>query len=269
MVELPPGLAASEDPGPFTEDALLDGQVRLRQLRRGHRAGTDAVLLAAAIEPRVDETIVDVGAGVGAVGLIVAARARQARVVLVDRDPVLLDLCRANAEANGVAERARVVEADVLAPASARRQTGLTPSSADWVATNLPYLDPARARRSPDERRAAAHALPTSDSLDAWLRACTDLLRPKGALALIFRTDGLNRCLACLGRGLGGLRLRFVHPRPDKPAIRFVLTGVKGSRAPLTVAPPLVLHALGGRFTPEADALHRGEAVLFGSEKGA
>ena len=31
------------------EDAILGGRLRLRQPARGHRAGTDAVLLAAAI----------------------------------------------------------------------------------------------------------------------------------------------------------------------------------------------------------------------------
>jgi tRNA1(Val) A37 N6-methylase TrmN6 len=35
-----------------SEDTLLDGRVRLKQLTRGHRAGTDAVLLAAAAIPR-------------------------------------------------------------------------------------------------------------------------------------------------------------------------------------------------------------------------
>jgi tRNA1(Val) A37 N6-methylase TrmN6 len=46
----------------------------------------------------------------------------------------------------------------------------------------------------------------------------------------------------------------------DKPATRLILRGRKGSRAPLTLAPPLILHA-GGRFTPRAEALHRGAAL--------
>lgn len=250
----------SED---ISEDSLLGGRVRLRQLRRGHRVGTDAILLAAAVQPGAGETVADIGAGTGAVGLMVAVRARETTVVLVENDPVLLDLCRTNAGLNGMKERARVVAADVLAPAEERRRAGLLPSSADWVATNPPYLDPARSRRSPDPRRAAAHALLAPDGLERWLKTCADLLKPKGSLALIHRADALGACLAHLRRGFGGLRLRFVHPRQDAPAIRVVVTAVKGGRAPLAVAPPLVLHEPGGGFTPEAEALHRGEASLF------
>ena len=134
-------------PGDVADDALLGGRVRLRQLRRGHRAGTDAVLLAAAVEPQTGEVVADIGAGTGAAGLMIAARAIGVSVVFVERDPVLLDLCRANAGLNGITERASIVEADVLASAGERRRAGLIPSSADWVATNPPYLDPARAAR--------------------------------------------------------------------------------------------------------------------------
>ena len=54
-----------------------------------------------------------------------------------------------------------------------------------------------------------------------------------------------------------------MHPHADRPAIRVVLSGIKGSRAPLTVLPPLVLNGPDGRFTPQAEALHRGEADLL------
>ena len=60
--------------GQFTEDAFLGGQLRLRQPRSGHRAGHDAMLLAAATPARSGDRVVDFGAGVGAAGLAVARR---------------------------------------------------------------------------------------------------------------------------------------------------------------------------------------------------
>jgi tRNA1(Val) A37 N6-methylase TrmN6 len=62
------------DSGPFTEDAFLGGQLRLRQPKSGHRAGHDAMLLAAATPARAGDRVVDFGAGVGAAGLAVARR---------------------------------------------------------------------------------------------------------------------------------------------------------------------------------------------------
>src|ERR671913_85715 len=63
----------------LTEDSLLGRRIRLVQPRRSHRAGTDAVLLAACVDAKPSETAYDLGAGVGSVGLIVAKRTRGAR----------------------------------------------------------------------------------------------------------------------------------------------------------------------------------------------
>ena len=97
----------------ITEDTLLGGRVRLLQPARGHRAGTDAVLLAAAAPVRPGDLVIDVGAASGAVGLMIAARVAAA-LVFVERDPALAGLCRRNAGLNGT--DGRIVVADVLDP---------------------------------------------------------------------------------------------------------------------------------------------------------
>ncbi|HST94348.1 MAG TPA: methyltransferase [Microvirga sp.] len=241
-----------------TDDSLLGGRVGLTQPARGHRAGTDAVLLAASAPVRAGETVVDVGAASGAVGLMVAARERDARLVFVERDPDLAELCRRNCRRNGV--EAQIAAVDIL-DRHARLGAGLEPESADWVLTNPPFLEEGQARLSPDPGRAAAHALPAG-GLAAWLKACAGLLRPKGRLVLIHRADRVAECLDGLGTGMGGIALRFVHPSADRPAVRVLLSGTKGSRAPLAVLPPVVLNGPDGRFTPQSEALHRGDAVL-------
>ena len=67
-----PGAAAAADG--LTEDAWLGGALTLVQPKRGHRVGTDAALLVAAAGDVGQGRIVDVGAGVGAVGLALAKR---------------------------------------------------------------------------------------------------------------------------------------------------------------------------------------------------
>jgi len=242
-----------------TDDRLLGGRVHLVQPAKGHRAGTDAVLLAAAAPAKAGDRVLDIGAATGAVGLMVAARVKDLRLGFLERDPELADLCRRNARANGL--EAEVFVADLLNRAS-RRAAGLFPESADLVLTNPPFLEEGQARISPDQGRAAAHALP-SGGLETWLKACLSLLKPKGRLALIHRADRLAECLETLNGPLGGITLRLVHPSADRPAIRILLSGIKGSRAPLTILPPLVLNGPDGRFTPQAEALHRGEADLL------
>jgi len=131
----------------------------------------------------------------------------------------------------------------------------------DVVVTNPPFLEAGRSRASPDPRRAAAHELP-EQGLEQWIGAAADLLRAKGRLALIHRADRLSACLRQLEQGFGAIVVKAVHSRAGEAAIRIILTAVKGSRAPLRIAPPLVLHGGDGRFTPEAQAVHGGNAPV-------
>lgn len=239
------------------EHGLLAGAVRLLQPARGHRAGTDAVLLAAAAPVAEGDLVVDVGAGTGAVGLMIAARAT-VTLLLVEKDTTLAALCGRNLALNG--REGRAIAVDVL-DRGAWPAAGLQPGTADLVATNPPFLEAGRGRPSPDAERAAAHVLPPG-AHRAWLAACAALLRPGGRLAVVQRADRLDAVLDGLRGSFGGVTLRFVHPRAADPAHRVLVTATKGSRAPLAVAPPLVLHDASGAFTPEAAALHRGEAAL-------
>src|SRR5207248_6609870 len=81
----------------LTEDAFLGGQLRLKQMKSGHRAGHDAVLLAAATSARSGDRVVDLGAGAGAAGLAVARRVAGIDLVLVEIDASLAGFARANA----------------------------------------------------------------------------------------------------------------------------------------------------------------------------
>jgi tRNA1(Val) A37 N6-methylase TrmN6 len=248
-------------PEGVTEAPWLGGRLVLRQPARGrgHRAGCAAALLAAAADPRPGETVVDLGAGTGAVGLALAARVPDLAVTLVEREPDLAELAAWNAAANGL-PRVAVVRADILAPPRARRAAGLVPGAVDLVATNPPFLDSARARSSPVAARAAAHTAGPG-GLAAWVAAAAWLLKPGGRLALIHRADALAACLAAVSATFGAVAVRPVHPRAEAPASRLLLTAVRGSRAPGGILPPLVLHGPDGAFLPLAAALHAGSAL--------
>src|SRR5690348_7462495 len=127
-----------------TEDAFLGGQLRLRQPKSGHRAGHDAVLLAAATAARTGDRVVEFGAGVGAAGLALARRVGGIDLVLAEIDPDLAQLARENASRNAIA--AEVVVLDVTAPADIFANAGLSPDSADVVLMNPPFNDAARHR---------------------------------------------------------------------------------------------------------------------------
>ncbi|QHO74545.1 methyltransferase [Bradyrhizobium sp. CCBAU 051011] len=223
----------------LTEDAFLGGQLRLKQLKSGHRAGHDAVLLAAASSARPGDRVADLGAGIGAAGLAVARRIAGIDLILVEIDPALAGLARANAETNAI--QADVIVLDVEADATAFAAAGLAPDSVDAVLMNPPFNDPARHRVSPDTARGIAH-MATATTLPKWVHAARRILKSRGALTLIWRADGLAEVLSALDHGFGSVQLLPVHGDARSPANRILVRAIKGGRAPTQIRPALMLN---------------------------
>jgi len=242
----------------ISEDAFLGGALRLRQLRQGHRAGHDAMLLAAAVPACAGERIADLGAGIGAAGLALAVRVADAQVALFEREADLVRLAQENIALNQCQARVAVHAKDVARLAGS---AGAFAATFDQVMMNPPYHGADRHPASPDRLRAAAHVL-ADDGLGDWVGAATALLRPKGRLTLIWRADGLGEVLAALGARFGALDLWPVHARAARPAIRVLIGAVMGARAPLCLHPPLILQDEAGRPSPGAEAILRHGAVL-------
>jgi tRNA1(Val) A37 N6-methylase TrmN6 len=247
------------DAGEFTEDAFLGGQLRLRQPKSGHRAGHDAMLLAAATPARPGDRVVDLGAGVGAAGLAVAKRVAGIELVLVEIDAALAELARGNAAANAIA--AAVIVLDVTSAADAHTAAGLAPDSVDVVMMNPPFNDPSRHRASPDRGREAAHVA-TSSTLEGWIHAARRILRSGGVLTLIWRADGLAEVLAALDRGFGSLAILPVHGEAKMPAIRVLIRAIKGGKAPTQIQASLMLNDESAVPNKQVQEILAGKRVL-------
>ncbi len=195
--------AVGDRPPPVVADPFLGGRLLLRQPAEGHRCGTDAVLLAAAAPADFSGLVIDVGAGVGAAGLAVAVARPGTHIGLLENDPFIAGLARANLLQNQLADRGHVLEADLLSKAS-RRGAGLRDESAGLVITNPPFLEPGRARLSPDLRKRRAHAMPAEGALAAWIAASLALVAPGG----LFILNSSSGRLASYPANPGGARWR-------------------------------------------------------------
>ena len=246
-----------------TLDRFLDGRLTIEQPAAGrHRAGLDAVLLAATMPADASGLLVDLGAGVGTAGLAAALAAPGLTVRLAERDPEALRLAARNVAANGLEARVEPIAVDLLGPAKAREAI-LPRECATHVICNPPFYAAAAVRASPRADRAAAHVL-GAGGLDDWLRVAAATLAPHGALALIFRGDGLAEVLAALTGRFGAVSVLPVHPRAEDPAHRLIVGAIKGSRARPRVLPGLVLHPPGSNaYLGPAEAVLRGARLSW------
>jgi tRNA1(Val) A37 N6-methylase TrmN6 len=242
-----------------TEDTFLGGRLHLRQPKSGHRAGHDAMLLAAATPARPDQRVVDFGAGVGAAGLAVARRVAGIELVLVEIDAGLADLARENAAANAI--EAEIIVLDVTSAADVFAASGLSPDSVDVVLMNPPFNDPARHRASPDQARSVAHVA-TAATLESWVHASRRILKSGGVLSLIWRADGLSEVLAALDRGFGSLAILPVHADAASPAIRVLVRAIKGGKAPTQIHAALLLNDESAVPNKQVQDILAGKGVL-------
>ncbi|MEM7489143.1 MAG: methyltransferase [Pseudomonadota bacterium] len=237
----------------ITRDGFLGGRLTLAQPATGFRAGSDAVLLAAACPARPGQRVLDLGCGVGAAMYCLAARVPDLALTGVERDPAAAALARANGSAE-------VVKADALdLPPPLRR-------SFDHVICNPPYFPAGGGSPAADAPREAGRREDRPGDLACWARTACRRVAPKGSVTFIARADRLADLLAALP--LGGRAILPVAGRAGAVAGRVIVQGVKGARAPLRLLPPLVMHGGGDHgedaddYTPDARAVLRDGAAL-------
>ena len=243
-----------------SRDRFHEGGFEVLQFRNsGHRAGSDALLLAAALPQGASGRMADLGSGSGVAALAALRCNPSLSALMVEIDAGMADLARETLSlpANrATAKRAEVLQADVTLTGKDRETAGLHNASFDHVIMNPPY-NHERQRISPDPLKALAHVMGGA-GLEGWMRTACAIPKPGGILHLIYRAEKLGEIIAAGQGRFGGLTILPLHSRADAAASRVIVRARRGSKAPLAVAPGIVLHGEDGAPTGEAHALLNG-----------
>jgi tRNA1(Val) A37 N6-methylase TrmN6 len=240
-----------------TLDAL-SGHFRIFQLRRGHRFSTDDVLTAWYGTTWVPSarTVLDLGSGIGSVGMIAAWRLQGARFVAVEAQAASVALARKSAAYNGLEDRYDVRLADFRDPAA------LEPAERfDLILGSPPYF-PAESGIQGDHPQKAACRFELRGDIADYAQAAAGHLANGGVFTCVFpeaQRDRLDR--AAKDSGLLVVRRRPVVLRAgDAPLIGLFVMMRSGDlpdemRDRTWVEPPLVIRDAGGRVHPEYAAV--------------
>ncbi|WP_343081478.1 tRNA1(Val) (adenine(37)-N6)-methyltransferase [Ostreiculturibacter nitratireducens] len=237
----------------LTEDGFLGGRLRILQPRRGYRAATDPVLLAAAVIARQGDSVLELGCGAGVASLCLAARVPGLTLAGLEVQPSYADLARRNAALNGFAFE--VVEGDL-----SRMPAALRARSFDHVIANPPFFPPASGTTAADagRERAQREATPLADWIDAALKRLT----PGGRITLIQRTERLPEILALLSGRAGDVAALPVAAREGREAGRVIVIARKGAKGPFRLAAPFILHAGATHISDGDDYTEAARVVL-------
>ncbi len=230
----------------LTADALFDGELTIWQHADGYRFGLDALLLASDLVDLPDNaTVVELGAGQGAVALSVAHTHPDWHIVALERQTSLLKLLRRNVEVNQL-DNVQVIAGDLR-----DHRYLLEPHSADLVLCNPPYFRPGDRRPSPKKERAAGrHEL--HGTLADFIAASAYVLKQRGSMQMM--TPPLRLPDVLDGLQPTDLRLqslRFYHANATKDAYLIDYRCRRGGAPDMAVRPPLYIYQDQGIYTDE------------------
>ncbi|MEM7007469.1 MAG: methyltransferase domain-containing protein [Pseudomonadota bacterium] len=238
-----------------TEDTLLGGKIVIHQPEKGFRAGTDSLLLAAAIPHKPGGHYLDVGCGCGGALLPAAWRLSETSFTGIDIDPAMIELAQRGLQSNAFDGRVSLDVANVSDWARQRE------NQFDCVFSNPPYFEPGTIA-PPGEGREDAYL--ETIPLEDWLKAMMFVAKPRAPIVIIHRAAELARILAALDRWTGELTVQPIAPFPDEEANRVLIRGRKGLKRGRVrlLAPFHVRERNGGDgFSQAMRAIHGGEAL--------
>jgi tRNA1(Val) A37 N6-methylase TrmN6 len=226
------------------------GIVTITQPAKGHRFTLDSILLADFCRIKRRDRILEPGAGTGIISLLLAKKFPKSTLCPLEVQPELAELCGRNIVDNNLQDRVTPVGRDLrYVERSVKRETF------DMIVANPPFAKAGTGKISPlPARRAARHE--GEARLEQWLDL-QKMLKNRGRYCLVFTAHRLDELIALMkSRRLGPKRIRFVHPRPDKPASLVLIEAVKGAGTGSEILPPLFVHEEDGGYTNEMKEIY-------------
>ena len=257
---VPPGLGNGLSVAPDETLDAISGHFRLFQLRDGHRFSTDDILTAwyGTSWCPTARTALDLGSGIGTVGMIVAWRLPGARLVTVEAQAASAALAKKSARFNGIEERYEIREGDF-------RDTGVLRDGDlfDLVTGSPPYFPPGTGVESEHPQKLACRFELRGTIADYCTTAARHLAMG-GLFACVFPNEPAQ--LARVEAGAREAGLVIVRRRPvvfregDAPLIG--LFGLMRAtdlpewfRGQSWAEPPLTIRTREGKIHPEYSAV--------------
>ncbi len=256
----PPGIPESEWPEGTSLDSI-SGQWKLFQYKKGHRFSTDDVLVAwygTSTSPGA-RTVLDLGSGIGSVGMVAAWRLQGARFVTVEAQDISIALARKSAAYNGLTERYEMRLGDFRDTSVLRDDEKF-----DLVLGSPPYF-PLEDGVHGDHPQKIACRFEVRGDIGDYCSTAVKHLAPGGWFSCVFPVHPahqLERVLSATSRaGLAIVRRRDVALKEGEPPLLGLFAMARATDLPESfrektwVEPVLTIRRTDGSVHPEYSAI--------------
>ncbi|MAP24574.1 MAG: hypothetical protein CMM87_03470 [Rickettsiales bacterium] len=234
----------------YTIDEFLGGLFKLKQPKKGFRAGTDSILLAASIHLKKEHSLIELGCGVGAVLLSLNHRFPNNTLSGIEFDNVSYSYALENLRK--LRETIEILNADIT-EISKKSTYKSFQQRFDQAVMNPPFFQNSHKKQQSVSRENARSFSNQSHELALWFKAANFLLRDQGLLTIVYSTASLSSVITIAETAhFGGFKLFPIWSKPGNNSKRIIIQMQKNSKKPTVLKPGLILYNADNTHTPEA-----------------
>ncbi len=248
----------------FTYDSIRD--IKIYQHKDGYRFSIDALLLFSFVKLNYVASIVDLGAGSGIIGILLAKKYTNAEVYLIELQSALARLAERNVEVNSLSNRVSVLNLDMrsLLDPLYRKNLALNfkrfielIGNFDLAVSNPPFRKIDTGRISNDDERAIArHEIKLN--LHELINSASLLIKNYGRFYIIHLSERLPELFGLMRQyRLEPKRLRFIHSKINSEAKMVLIESVKSAKSGLKIEPPFFIYDDEKNYTQQARDLFK------------
>lgn len=228
----------------------IDG-IRITESKSTQLFGTDALLLSAYVRKNPSALAAELGAGSGAISIVLADRGAFKSIKAVEIQEELYHLCKSNIEKNGLSDKVIPICADVRS---------LSPSELSGVSVifaNPPYMKDGGGKASPESsKQTARHEV--FGGVREFVAFASKVLKTGGRLYTVYRPDRLETLMKAFDEsGFAVKRMTFVASDEHHEPSSVLTEAIRGGKESLYVTPCLFLSDGQGRETEDAACIYQ------------
>ena len=209
-------------------DDLQYNGLQIIQNKNLYCFSSDAVLLCNFVKAKHTDTIVDLCSGSGVVGMLAQAKTKAKRLIMVEKQKELADMCKRSLQFNHI-NNADVLCCDVKNCQSViKNKLGVL--QVDVVCVNPPYYLPTQKKMSGNIKIDMAK-FELKLSLNNICKTANKLLKFGGQFYMINDSERITEILATLSKnGLQPKVIEFVYPKANQHSNVVLIKAVKGGK---------------------------------------
>ena len=233
-----------------TKKTEIDG-IKITESKNTQLFGTDALMLSAYIRKNPSALAAELGAGSGAISVILAERGAFKHIKAIEIQEELHRICKDNIEKNGLSEKIIPVCADI------RELSPVQLSGVSVIFANPPYMRVGDGKESPESsKQIARHEV--FGGVKEFVSFAGRTLKTGGRLYLVYRPDRLETLMRALEEsGFAVKRMTFVAADRYHEPSSVLVEAIRGGKESLYLTPCLFLTDESGKETEEASYIYK------------